>query len=471
MSDKPLWQYGAVALAERIRQGEVRATDAVASNLERMQQCNDSVNAVTLPLADEAMKQAEEADRARHNGGTTGLLHGVPVTIKENIDQKGLPNPNGVPAFAENIATEDSPVARNLRNAGAIVIGRTNTPEFSYRWFTDNPLRGRTLNPWNPDITPGGSSGGAASSVALGIGAIAHGNDLGGSLRYPAYACGVATIKPGLGRVAAYNPSAPEERPPVLQLMSVQGPIAREVRDVRAGLAAMAAADCRDPWWVPAPLRGPESDGPIRVAITFGPQDLDCDPQIKSALQQAADCLSDAGYQVEQTDPPLLCETADMWRKLLGADTEEMMAPVVREHGSDVINNLTDIFASFDAPQDLSSYMRLAAKRTKVWREWAVFMERYPLVLAPVSQVLPFAQGADEKNAEQSRQLILNQGMLYLVNLLGLPAAAVPTGLAGNTPLGVQIIGRRFREDQCLDAAQVIENKVGVLAHQLWEKQ
>lgn len=468
MSDRPLWQYGAVELAQEIRHGNVRATDAVASALERMNECNARVNAVTMSLADSAMAQAENADRAQKSGAATGALHGVPITIKENIDQKGLANTNGLPAQADNIAPEDSPVARNLRRSGAVVLGRTNTPEFSYRWFTDNPLRGRTLNPWNADITPGGSSGGAASSVALGIGAIAHGNDLGGSLRYPAYACGVATIKPGLGRVAAYNPTAPEERPPVLQLMSVQGPIAREVRDVRLGLAVMAEEDPRDPWWVPAPLRGPDADGPIRVALTHGPADLDCDPAIVAALDAAAGYLSDAGYQVERVDPPAMSEVAELWRKLIGADTLEMMMPAVRQHGSDLIGELAGLFTQFDAPTDIGGYMRLSADRTRLWREWAVFMERYPLVLAPVSQQVPFPQGADEQGADAYRQLVLDQGMLYAVNLLGLPAAAVPTGVENNIPMGVQLIGRRFREDQCLDAAQAIENSTGVLSHQLW---
>ncbi len=470
MLSKPLWQFGAVELAEQIRQGRIRVTDVVASALERMDQCNPRVNAVTVSLTESAMAQAEEADRALKNGTVTGALHGVPVTIKENIDQQGLANTNGLPAFESKIASQDSPVARHLRRAGAIVLGRTNTPEFSYRWFTDNPLRGRTLNPWNPDITPGGSSGGAASSVALGIGTIAHGNDLGGSLRYPAYACGVATIKPGLGRVAAYNPTSPEERPPVLQLMSVQGPIAREVRDVRLGLSVMAQEDTRDPWWVPAPLQGPVSETAMRVAVTHGPADLDCDPSVSKALDEAADYLSNAGYVVERVDPPGMAEAADMWRKLIGADTREMMMPAVRKYGSDLIGELAGLFAQFDAPADLTGYMRLSAERTRIWREWAVFMEQYPLVLAPVSQRLPFSQGADEQGGDAFRQLVLDQGMLYLVNLLGLPAAAVPCSLHSNVPVGVQLIGRRFREDQCLDAAQVIENNVGVVARQLWQR-
>jgi amidase len=470
MVGRPLWQWSAVDLAASIRSGKVRAADVVASALERLDAANPAVNAVTITLRDEALAAAETADRIVASGVAAGPLHGVPVTIKENIDQAGLPNTNGLPDMANNIAPADSPVAANLKRAGAIVIGCTNTPEFSYRWFTDNPLRGQTLNPWDPAITPGGSSGGASSSVALGIGAIAHGNDLGGSLRYPAYACGVATIKPGLGRVPAYNPSAPQERPPSLQLMGVQGPIAREVRDVRLGLEVMAQGDHRDPWWVPAPLQGPHPTGPINVAVCEGPSALGCAPEVRAALKQAADTLADAGYIVEAVQPPQIEEAADRWLQLLGADTREMMLPSMQELGSTLIGELGGVFASGSHTEDIATYMRLSADRTRIWRNWANFMQDYPLILAPVSQQLPFAQRSDEQGAEAFRDLIEQQSILVAVNVLGLPAAAVPTGLAGTVPVGVQIIGQRFREDMCLDAAQAIEDRVGVLAHQLWSR-
>lgn len=252
-----IWQWGAVETAKAVREKRISARDAVDAAISRMAAVNSNVNAVTVDLSDQAQTAANHADAIQATGVKLGPLHGVPITIKENVDQKGEVTPNGLPALAKISATEDSPVVANLKKAGAIIIGRTNTPEFSLRWFTDNPLRGRTLNPWDNEITPGGSSGGAAAAVALGIGAMAHGNDLGGSLRYPAYACGVATIRPSMGRVPAYNPSGTEERPPMLQLMSVQGPIAREVRDVRLTFEAMAQYDPRDPWQTPAPIDGP----------------------------------------------------------------------------------------------------------------------------------------------------------------------------------------------------------------------
>jgi amidase len=347
------------------------------------------------------------------------------------------------------------------------VIGRTNTPEFSLRWFTDNPLRGLTHNPWREGVTPGGSSGGAAAAVALGIGDIAHGNDLGGSLRYPAYACGVATIRPSLGRVPAYNPSAAEERPLTLQLMSVQGPIAREVRDVRLGLAAMAQADPRDPWWVPAPLDGPRPTTPIRVAVTKEPAGIACAPGVAAAIDAAAGYLSDAGYAVEERDPPSVAEIAASWRSLLFTDTRVMMEAAIREHGSADINAVYDGYRASVEGQDLDGHVRALARRTGLLRAWSIFMEDYPLVLAPVSQVPPFSQGEDLKGPERLGQMLDEQSMLYAVNFLGLPAAAVPTGLHDGVPIGVQVIGQRFREDLCLDAAQAIENAVGVLARQL----
>ena len=178
------------------------------------------------------------------------------MTIKVNVDQEGQATTNGLPAFANLIAPGDAPIVRNLRRAGAIIVGRTNTPELSMRATTVNPLHGRTWNPWHPDASPGGSSGGAGAAAAAGFGPIHHGNDIGGSLRFPAFANGVATIKPTPGRVPAFNPSATVERGLLAQLTSVQGAIARTVADVRLATRVMAGGDVRDPWWVPAPFDG-----------------------------------------------------------------------------------------------------------------------------------------------------------------------------------------------------------------------
>src|SRR5438045_1736258 len=266
-----LWQWDAADLAQAIRTRAISAREAVSAALDRLAAVNPRINAVVETLGDEALAAAGEADEQVRRGEPLGPLHGVPVTVKVNTDQRGHATTNGIVAFREVIAPDDAPVAANLKKVGAIIIGRTNTPAFSWRWFTDNDLHGATLNPWNSAITPGGSSGGAAAALAAGIGALAHGNDIGGSIRYPAYACGLVGIRPSFGRVPSFNPSAPEERPLSAQIMSVQGPLARRVRDLRLGLAAMAQFDPRDPWWAPAPLQGLPVKRPIRVAMSAGP--------------------------------------------------------------------------------------------------------------------------------------------------------------------------------------------------------
>ncbi len=463
-----IWQWGAAETARAIRERRITCVDAVEAAIERMRGVNARVNAVTVDLSEPARVQAIAADAALAADGPAGPLHGVPVTIKENTDQNGQASTNGVPAYADNMATENAPVVDNLLNAGAIVIGRTNTPEFSLRWFTDNPLRGRTENPWKAGFTPGGSSGGAAAAVALGIGAIGHGNDLGGSLRYPAYCCGVATIRPSLGRVPAYNATAPEERPAAIQMMSVQGPIAREVQDVRLALSVMAKGDPRDPLWTPAPLDGPKPDGPIRVAVTTAPAGLPCDPAVASAVDRAAGILSDAGYAVEAADPPSVDRAADCWRVLLAVEARLLMAPAIREHGSTAINAMLDHLLAAAPDAGLEAYVDAQRERLHLIRLWARFQADYPIILAPCSQEPPFPQGEDQTDDARISEVIDAQTMQYVVNLLGLPAAAVPTGLHDGLPMGVQLIGPRMREDLCLDAAQAIEDATGVLARQLW---
>ena len=230
----PIWQWSALETAAAIRSGAISSVEVTEAHIERMRAVNPKLNAVVVDLSEEALKAAKAADQARAKGTELGLLHGVPITIKENVDYDGRPNPNGVPTQMNIIAPSDAPVVRNLKKAGAIVIGLTNTPEFSFRGFTDNPLHGLTLNPWDPDITCGGSSGGAGAAVAAGIGTIAHGNDIGGSLRWPAHCNGVATIKPTQGRIPAYNQSAAAERPMLSHLMSAQGPLARSVADINS---------------------------------------------------------------------------------------------------------------------------------------------------------------------------------------------------------------------------------------------
>lgn len=457
-----LWRWDATDLAAAIRTRKISSREATLAVLDRLQKVNPALNAVTVLLADQALASAGRADAAVKAGEALGALHGVPVTIKENIDQAGTATANGVVAFKDLIATTDSPPVANWKRAGAVIVGRTNAPAFSLRWHTDNALRGRTFNPWSRERTPGGSTGGGAAALAAGIAPLAHGNDLGGSVRYPAYCCGVAGIKPTLGRLAAYNATVTEERPIATQLMSVQGPLARHVRDVRLGLGAMAPRDAHDVWWVPAPLEGPPVARPIRVALTVDPARQGVHADVAAAVRAAGAALAEAGYAVEEVEPPSVDGAARVWAALVINEMRHVTAPMIRQHGDPDINRAVDLLFEVTPDVDLAGYIKALAERTKHLRDWLLFMERYPLVVGPVSTEPPFTVGFDTKDAATMTAVLRAQRLLVVVNLLGLPAVSVPTGAPNGVPLGVQVIGSRYREDLCLDAAEVIEARLGL---------
>jgi amidase len=467
----PVWQWSAVDTAAAIRDGRVTSEEVVQAHIDRMRAANPSINAVVVDLSARAIEAARAADRERAQGAPLGKLHGVPVTIKINIDVEGQANSNGVVAFKDNIAPGDSPVTANLKKAGAIIIGMTNTPEFSMRAFTDNPLYGPTRNPWDSAITCGGSSGGAGASMAMGIGAIAHGNDIGGSLRWPAYCNGIATIKPTQGRVPAFNPSAAAERPLMAQLMSAQGPLAREVRDVRLGLEVMSQPDMRDPWWVPAPLEGPRLAKPIKVALARTPDDMETDKEVLALLCTAADYLANAGYDVIETEVPDLTGTWKLWCDLIMTELSTLQEAQMREFGSADFKKTLDGFLKMATIRDGRAYMEAIAYRSRVLRDWLTFLETYPVILTPLSVKRTPEANADLGGDARVRSLFWNDlRFMSSINVLGLPAAVVPIGLVAGNPLGVQLVGSRYREDVCLDAAAAIEAKVGIMAKRLWER-
>src|SRR5262249_6249051 len=248
-------------------------------------------------------------------------------------DQAGFATTDGSRLQENLVAKCNSPVLDNLVRAGAVLLGRSNAPTFALRWFTTNLLYGgtHTYNPRDPRLTPGGSTGGGAAAVAAGIGHVAIGTDVGGSVRYPAYACGVHGIRPSLGRVPAYNASLPEDSIG-LQLMHVKGPIARTVEDLRLGLAAMSGADSQDPWSVPAPLEGPRAS--LRAAVCARPGGMDVVGEVAAAVEEAGRRLADAGWNVEEiADTPPLEEAAEVQEWLWLGDGFEQLADAVKRDG------------------------------------------------------------------------------------------------------------------------------------------
>lgn len=468
---KPIWQWSAKATAKAIRKGKVSAVEVTQAHIDRMKAVNPHLNAVVYDMSDSALQAAKAADKALDKREKIGPLHGVPITIKENVDIKGRPNPNGVPAFETLIAPDDSPLVRNFRHAGAIILGQTNTPEFSMRGFTDNPLHGLTLNPWDDNITCGGSSGGAASAVAAGIGTIAHGNDIGGSLRWPAHCCGIATIKPTQGRIPAFNPSATAERPMLASLMSGQGPLARNVADVRLGLEVMSRRDPRDPWWVPAPLKGPKAKKPIRVALAKVPDDMPVHPAVSAALRKAADALEDQGYRVSEVEVPNITGVWQTWSDVLTTEMHVMSGEAMLKLGSDDFKTVWRGFETGATIHDLPGYMKAYTDRSTHIRNWMMFLEDYPVILAPTT-VQPTPEPRADTEEGRALKIFFNEmRFISAINVLGLPSAVVPVSIDNGHPIGVQLIARRYREDIALDAAQAVEDEVGTFSKTLWARE
>jgi len=457
--NKELWRLDAAALIEGIRSREFSAREVVTACLERLDAVNSTINAITEVRPEEALAAADAADRAVADGNAPGSLHGVPVTIKGNVDLAGWATVNGCAALKDNIAPETSPCVQNWLDAGAIVIGRTNTPEFSVRWETNNELFGPTHNPWDLERTPGGSSGGAAASLAVGITPLAHGTDLGGSLRHPAQACGLASIRPGRGRVPDYNPTDPAEPGIGFQIMNVNGPMARRVGDVRLGLEAMAAESWRDPWWVPAPLRE-EAHPKQAVAVVVDPAGGGIATQVKSGVEQAGRLLSAAGYEVAEAEPPGIAEAVDIWLNVCIGELISGLEPAVRDICGPAMRRAFEHYRAALPNASAAAYADAFARRRGVLRDWLGFFNGYPLIVAPVGTEAPLRCDEDIASPERTLEVIHSFRMTVAVNALGLPSAVVPVGISEGMPQVVQIIGPPFQEMRCLAAAEAIEAQV-----------
>lgn len=452
-----IWKLSATEVAKLIKQGEISAKEAAESALTRLDQVNPQINAVVDYNPEEVYLQAKKIDDARAKGESLAPLAGVPITIKVNVDQVGFATTNGINKQRDLIAKENSPVVDNFIKSGAIIVGRTNTPAFSYRWFTNNGIHGETFNPRNKALTPGGSSGGAAAATAAGIGHIGHGTDIAGSIRFPAYACGVHGLRPTLGRVAAYNATGPE-RPIGGQIMAVSGPIARTVKDLSIGLAAMSAPDARDPWWVPAPLVGPERSR--KAALCTHPDGMNTDPAIVSALQDSANKLKEAGWIVEEIQdlPPIKSMMENQVLLWMGDGYEAMVKSAAEEKD---IGAITALAGQADIAQSLTleKFSDILKIRATATRQWQLFMEEYAVLLLPVCAELPFDAHLDLKDEASYKRVWAAQATMVGLPFVGLPCLTLTTGSSNQRPVGIQIVAGRYREDLCLNAAEDIESR------------
>ena len=459
---RDLWQLSAVETVAAIKEKTVSATEVTQSVLARIAQTNPRINALPVVCTEQALAAAQAADKKQAQGEKLGPLHGVPVTIKVNVDTAGFATTDGIVALKDNIATSDSPVVASLRKAGAIIVGLSNTPAFSLRWFTDNDLHGRTLNPFDASVTPGGSSGGAAAAVACGMGSVALGSDYGGSIRYPAWACGVVGLRTTVGRVPSYKASMPA-RMISNQQMSVQGPLSRTVSDARLAFEVMAQGSAFDPQWVPAPFDYPtdpsKSNKKIALFKTHAKTlaGSDVDPSVSAALQKTALVLSKAGYEVVEIEPPHFEESATLWRDLVFNDLRRGGKPAIESMGDKAVKAALAAYLDGVPQWTADQYLDALTRRFSIARDWAVFLEEYPVLLMPNSWQKQFPIDADTLGAQRMHELVLAQSPLLSTAMLGLPGLSVPTGMDNGLPTGVQLVSNKFREDRLFQVAGVIE--------------
>ena len=448
-----LCKKSASELAELVRSKEASSKEIVEAHFNRIKEVNPDINAITLTLEESALKLADEADSAGEEERKRPF-HGVPFTIKENIDFMGTPTTNGIPLLAESMPPRNAPIVDRMLGAGAIPIGRTNLPEMGMRLDTDNPLRGRTFNPWNKALTPGGSSGGEAASIATGMSPFGLGNDIGGSLRNPAYCCGIASLNPSIGRIPFVNSIEGFIDMGISGAFLSDGPMARSVEDLRTGLSIMAGRHIDDPQSVNTPLSGPIPEKP-KAALVKEIANFNLPDATKREIDKAGDILSNSGWSIEEVEAPEVERVYEIWGTVLNsgmldAIPEEVFKPETAAY----LHRFAEPFLSNDLNLD-----QALIERRRLRRLWSAFLTDYQVCIGPTWANLPWPIDTDldpEKGIDTLRQSF---SFIAPGNCLGLPSVALPMGVDNGIPTGVQIYSELYREDLCLLAAELIQKE------------
>ena len=453
---KDFWKINGYEISALLNKKEVSATEICNNLIEHIEKINPKINAIVVETFEDAKKQAKILDKKIKEGENIGTLAGVPTTIKVNTDQIGYPSTNGLRIQKDLIAKKDSPVVKNLRNSDALMLGKTNTPAFSIHWFTRNSLHGHTLNPHNKNITPGGSSGGAAAATAAGMGAIGHGTDIAGSIRYPAYACGIHGLRPSIGRVPMVNYTTPD-RHIGGQIMAVSGPLARSIKDLELALKVMSKENYDDPWWTPLPFTLPMPEK--KIALLKKIEGLKIDPIISAELDLVAKRLEDSGWVIEEPKAPNFQEAAKIQATLwLGEFRRTGGEAITKENDPD--SNFIYSQMSRRCPDtSLEKFMDSLQNRARISREWNKFFDQYPIILCPITGDIPFPDLKDLES-EESFDLVFDSMLPQIAPpYMGLPGLSFATSQTKQKiPLGVQFISRKFREDLLLNVGYDLEN-------------
>ena len=450
--------------ARRVAAGELSPVELVENSLARIAEVNPALNCFCFVWDDEARTAARAAEAAVARREPLGPLHGIPVALKDTTPTAGHTTTLGSYTHEHWVPDHDAYVARALARAGAIVVGKTTTPEFAHSMITDSPLWGPTRNPWNPERTPGGSSGGSAVAVATGCVALAEGSDMGGSVRIPAAWTGVVGLKPALGRIPM------DTLPGLFDLISHHGPLARDVEDARLFLAATQGPDDADILSIPCPL---DLSGPLdrsvtgmRVALTV---DLGCwavEPSVERAVREAADALEAAGAVVEEIEGPFIARDDELWTELWGLFMAAYYGDLVEEYRERMDRSVLRLIERGQAMSAVHA-KRLEIERTATWRRVVRVLADHDVIISPTMSTgpLPALKAQFPREEPSSDGLYHGPDMTAVYNLVSpCPVLSVPCGGdADGLPVGLQIAGRRWDEPSVLRAGAAVEDALGAM--------
>jgi len=449
----------ATELACAIRSKQVSSREVVEAYLERIERVNPKLNAVVQLMAEEACAQARRADDALASDHIKGPLHGVPVTIKDNIEVAGVCCTGGTEGRASFVPSRDATVVSRMRDAGAIILGKTNMPELGLAFETDNLIYGCTNNPYDLSCTPGGSSGGEAAIIAAGGSPLGLGNDMGGSIRLPAHFCGVAGIKPTFGRVPRTGTFPWPGN--WLEMLWQNGPIARFVEDLILALPIIAGVDWRDHTVVPMPLGDAQKVDfkSLRVAFHTDNGILSPTPETVQTVKKAVKVLSDAGLVVEEDRPEGIEQSFEIFAFLGAADGGDGVEKLLHMVGTREVHPWLQALLGFYRTQTMTT-----AEFSSLMVKWAMFrssmlsfMKKYDVIICPAC-----AYPAQPHGTTIKAEMIAGFSYTMTYNLTGWPSAVVRGGTSPEgLPIGVQVVAQPWREDVALAVAKHIENALG----------
>ena len=448
----------AVTIARNIRDKSVSAAEVVESHLRRIDEVNPALNAVVQSAADRARSEAREADDALARGELKGPLHGVPMTIKDSLDSEGVISTGGTKGRASFVPDRDSTVVARLRSAGAILMGKTNTPELTLAGETDNLVYGPTNNPYDLARSPGGSSGGAGAIIAAGGSPLDMGSDTGGSIRLPAHFCGIAGLKPNSGRVPRTGHIVPFALGAVDSLTQ-NGPMARYVEDLALTLPIIAGVDSWDPAIVPMPLGDPDAVDlkSLRVAVHTDNGIMTPTPETIDTINRAAAALADIGVPVEEDLPEAVHDSAGLAIKLSAADGRAWVRRLLQRAGTTEIHPWLQKRIDDAEPMEIVEFTSLLEEVDRFRSAMHTFMQDYDVILCPVC-----AFPAQPHGTTMNEEMRLGFSYTGTYNLTGWPGAVVRGGTSPEgLPIGVQVVARAWREDVALAVARYLETAMG----------